>query len=127
MPVLTLKKVGDDIRTRLKNAELNGQIPSREQGDGYGWIRYDVRVSSAKAGPKVNITINGYEWLIPDRAEAGALARWRDTDGAALIAAVDKVAARERFSAVDSSVTLGGETKFGICIVSVSEARVSRG
>ena len=72
-----------------------------------------MRVSNAKAGPKVNITIGWFEWLIPGDPDSAALKRWGDTEGAKLIAAVDEVAARERFASADGSVKLGGETKFG--------------
>lgn len=117
---MTLKKVGDDIRDRLDAAQANGVLPYRE-ADGYGYVRYDVRVSnSKKKGPAVNIVINGYEFLIPDRQEDGAFKHWRDNEGAFLIAAVDKVAARDRYKAEDGSAVLCGITKLGICVISVT-------
>jgi hypothetical protein len=120
MAGLTLKKIGDDVRARLRKAQASGYLPFREPGtDTYGRVSYDVRISNSKSGPKVNVTINGYEWLIPDLKADGAFRRWAADDGAQLIAKVDEVAARERFSSEDGSVKLGGETKLGTCIVSV--------
>jgi hypothetical protein len=124
----TLKQVGDGIRKRIKQAENTGVLPSREPGDGnYGWVRYDVRVSnSKKSGPAVNVTINGYEWLILAHAQfcggqvetledvAGEFfAEWRDSEGIGLIAKVDAIVGRDKYEP-----RLAGETKLGICIVS---------
>ena len=142
----TLKQIGDQIRKDLATATASGYLPGRA-GDGYGQTRYDVRVSNAKTGPKVNITINGYEWLILTYAQHwGALAakgassdipqalsdvaddvysQWRDTEGKALIAKVDEVAARQRWIAPDGT-GLVGDTKFGVCIVAVTPTRLSR-
>jgi hypothetical protein len=128
MPTLTLKAVGDDIRARLRKAQASGYLPGRQPGDHYGHVRYDVRVSSSrKTGPAVNITINGYEWLIPGLGkEDDASKRWRATAGAELLGKVDEVAARERFTPEDGSAKLGGVTKFGVCIVSVTATTTSR-
>jgi len=66
----------------------------------------------------VNITINGYEWLIPDLHDAESRRKWRDADGAALIGKVNEIAHRSRWQSEDGRTFLGGETKFGDCLIS---------
>jgi hypothetical protein len=119
MANLNLKQVGDDIRQRLSRAKATGYLPSRNPDDHYGSVRYDVRVSNGKkSGPKVNIEINGYDWLIPDKTDADSRRRWNETEGKALLAKVDEVAARQRFTSADGAPAIGGETKFGVLLIS---------
>ena len=102
---MTLKQIGDDVRKRLAAAQANGTLPRTP--------RYDVRVTS-KTGA-VNVTINGYEDLIPgvENREPGDLKRWATEGyGAQLLAGTDGIVGRQRFTPA-----LGGETKFGPCIV----------
>lgn len=56
---MTLKKIGDDIRARLKAAQASGELP------GEGCVSYDVRASNGKDGGRVNITVIYYQSLIP--------------------------------------------------------------
>lgn len=140
----TLKQVGDGIRKRLEAAQGNGVLSGSEPGDGYGHVRYDVRVSNGKkSGPAVNVTINGYEWLIlayarrwgglaakgdgtesPESLEDVAedvFGQWRDSEGKELAVKVDAIVGRDKYEP-----RLAGETKFGICIVSARPTGVTR-
>lgn len=136
----TLKQVGDGIRKALKLAEDHGTIPGRDPQPGsYGQVRYEVRVSNGrKSGPAVNIKITGYEWLIlaharfcgeplgihPETMADVApefIGEWREAEGDTLIAKVDEIAGRDKYGA-----PIGGETKFGICIISATPGTVTR-
>ncbi len=108
----TLRQVGDGIRGKLHDAQMLGELPI---------IRYAVRVSnSKKTGPAVNITITGHERLIGDVKDDAVRAAWFARDGKILTDAVDRVARRN-----DWQPPLGGETKFGMTLISATVTGVS--
>jgi len=118
---MTLKKVGDDIRKRILAAQKAEKLGGMEADTRYEIprVEYAVRVSNSKTkGPSVNITINRYDWMIPDLAtDDGAVKRWADTDGAALIAEVDRIAARDTYKYGPSGASvLGGVTELGLIV-----------
>jgi hypothetical protein len=111
---MTIKQLGDRIRQDLKTAQKSGILPDNV-GE-YGYVRYDVRASSPKAGPKVTVTVTGIEPLIPGYPDliGEAVDAWRQTAGAELLAAVERI--RNRYN--PEVPVYGGGTEFGVIFLS---------
>lgn len=112
----TVKQLGDRIRQDLAAAAKAGVIP--DQVGEYSHVRYEVRASSPKAGPKVTVKVSEIEPLIPGypNLTPEAVRAWQAGDGAALLAKVEEI--RNRYN--PDPPVYGGGVEFGLILLSAS-------
>jgi len=113
MPTMTIKQLGQRIRGDLADAQYAGRIPYRT-GE-YSEVRYAVRATNGKGGPKVNVTIESFANLLPGYPDptSDQVAAWWDGPGAELLAEVERI--RNAYN--PDPPIYGGEVKFGRVII----------
>lgn len=122
MPTMTVKQLGERIRADLADAQRAGRIPYRT-GE-YSEVRYAVRATNGKGGPKVDVTIESFAELLPGYPDltSDQVAAWQDGPGAALLAEVDRI--RNAYN--PDPPIYGGEVRFARVIILSASAGSAR-
>lgn len=113
----TVKQLGDRIRKDLAAAAVAGLL---DRAGDYSHVRYEVRASNPKAGPKVTVKVSGVEHLIPGypNLTPEAVREWKQGPGAELLAKVEEI--RNRYN--PNPPAYAGDTEFGLIVLHASVA-----
>lgn len=113
MPQMTIKQLGDQLRKDLTAAQGRGDLPAG--------LRFYVRAST-KGGPKVTVTVDGGGRFIPEPKSKETTDAWLAGEGASILRAVDRI--RNAYN--PDPPVYGGETKWGMLLLSVSNVTTTR-